>query len=269
MDLFSRHQVEPGSEVDLNAFDPGTTPGASRDEGERALPELNARLGSLVQQLWADQRFALLVILQGMDASGKDGTVRKVFAGVNPLGCRVFSFKRPTPEELGHDFLWRVHARCPRRGEVVVFNRSQYEDVGIVRVHDLVPRKTWSARFDQINDFERLLHASGTRILKFFLHISREEQKERLLERIHDPLKAWKMELGDIEERAHWPAYMKAYSEAISRCSTRQAPWFVVPADKKWYRNLIVSQAIIHELESLNLRPPAPHFDPASVHVPD
>lgn len=269
MDLFSRHRIEPGSDIHLDDLDPGTTPGASRDEGERALPELNTRLGSLVQQLWADQRFSLLVILQGMDASGKDGTVRKVFAGVNPLGCRVFSFKRPTPEELGHDFLWRVHARCPRRGEVVVFNRSHYEDVGIVRVHDLVPKKTWSARFDQINDFERLLHASGTRILKFFLHISRAEQKERLLERIHDPLKAWKMELGDIEERAHWSAYMKAYSEAISRCSTRQAPWFVVPADKKWYRNLVVSQAIIHELESLDLRPPPPHFDPASVQVPD
>ncbi|MFZ2874934.1 MAG: polyphosphate kinase 2 family protein [Phycisphaerales bacterium] len=269
MDLFSRHRVGPGSEVNLDEVDPGTTPGAPRDEGEQTLPELSARLGSLVQQLRADQRYALLVILQGMDASGKDGTVRKVFAGVNPLGCRVFSFKRPTPEELGHDFLWRVHARCPRRGETVVFNRSHYEDVGIVRVHDLVPKKTWSARFDQINDFESLLHASGTRILKFFLHISRAEQKERLLERIHDPLKAWKMELGDIEERAHWPAYMKAYSEAISRCSTRHAPWYVVPADKKWYRNLVVAQAIIRELESLDLRLPPPHFDPASVQVPD
>jgi PPK2 family polyphosphate:nucleotide phosphotransferase len=197
-----------------------------------------------------------LIVLQAMDAGGKDGTIRHVFEGVNPSGVRVTSFKAPTPEELDHDYLWRVHKEVPGKGEMVIFNRSHYEDVLVVRVHNYVPPEVWKKRFDQINEFERTLAESGTTILKFYLHIDPDEQKERLQDRLDDPTKRWKFRLGDLEERKLWGDYMEAFEDVLSKTSTDYAPWYIVPANRKWFRDLVVSSVLVDTLEGLKMKYP-------------
>jgi PPK2 family polyphosphate:nucleotide phosphotransferase len=261
MSLTKRFRVKPGGKVDLADFDPGSTPGFHHKEAGERLQELNGRLEVLQEALWAEHRHQVLVVLQGMDTSGKDGTIRHVFEGVNPLGVRVAAFKAPTEEELDHDFLWRVHARVPARGEMVIFNRSHYEDVLVARVQKLVPPEVWRQRYKQINDFERLLAGTGTTVLKFFLHISKDEQKERLQARLDDPRKQWKFRKGDLVDRALWDEYMAAYEEALSRTSQKHAPWYIVPADKKWYRNLVVATVLVKALEDLKIQIPEAEED--------
>jgi len=202
-----------------------------------------------------------------MDTSGKDGVIRHVFEGVNPQGVRVAGFKKPTPQELDHDFLWRVHQQAPGRGEVVIFNRSHYEEVLVVRVHQMAPEEVWSKRYDHINDFERLLADEGTIILKFLLYIDPEEQKDRLQSRLDEPNKHWKFNRADLEGRKLWPEYIKAYEDAISMTSTKWAPWYIIPANRKWYRNLVVGTIIVETLEGLNMRYPEPGFDPAEIRI--
>ena len=231
------------------------------------LAELNRRLHLLQERLWAEHRRRVLVVLQGMDTSGKDGTIAHVFEGVNPLGVKVFAWQAPSREELDHDFLWRIHAKVPGAGEMTIFNRSHYEDVLAARVHALVPPAVWKERYSQINDFERLLAESGTTILKFFLHISRDEQKKRLKERLEDPEKRWKFRAEDLADRRHWDDYMAAYNAALRRTSTTWAPWFVVPADKKWYRNLVVASILVKALDKLNLEPQPASVDPHTVTI--
>ncbi len=253
-----RGKVAPDEEIDLDEV-PTTPPesGAPSEAKARAqTARATARLDRLQERFYADHRHALLVVLQGMDASGKDGTIRKVFEGVNPQGVRVACFKQPTPEELAHDYLWRVHAALPGKGEIAIFNRSHYEDVLVVRVHKLVPKERLRDRFEQINDFERELVEEGTTILKFYLHISPEEQIRRLADRLKDPSKHWKFSATDLKERALWSKYRKAYEDVLRRTSTAAAPWFVVPSDAKWYRDWLVSREIVRTLEGLDLRRP-------------
>ena len=232
-----------------------------KKSGKRKLKENRARLVELQRVLYAESKRSLLVILQAMDAGGKDGTIRHVFGSVNPQGCRVTSFKAPTSEELDHDFLWRVHKVTPKKGEIGIFNRSHYEDVLIVRVHGMVPKSVWQERYDHINAFERLLAANDTIILKFFLHISEEEQKERFQERLDRPEKNWKANPKDFEERKYWQDYMAAYQEAIERCSQKWAPWFIIPANRKWFRNVAISEIVLETLEKLELSFPEPEYD--------
>ncbi|MEA2337404.1 MAG: hypothetical protein QOE82_1411 [Thermoanaerobaculia bacterium] len=241
----------------MEDLDPDATPLCDeKAEGKEKSARLQERLGELQELLFAEHRHKILVILQGMDTSGKDGTVRHVMSGVSPSGVRVVSFKKPTAEELEHDFLWRVHAKTPGTGEIAVFNRSHYEDVLVVRVHDLVGEKVWRKRYNQINAFEEALIAGGTTILKFFLNISKSEQRKRLQERIDDPKKRWKFQHGDIEERALWDKYMKAYEDMLEKTSTKRAPWYAIPSDAKWYRNLAVGAVIVEALESLGMEYP-------------
>jgi PPK2 family polyphosphate:nucleotide phosphotransferase len=258
-----QHRVKPGSKVRLSDIDPGSTPGfkGDRKAAPERLLELTGRLEALQEALWAEHRHKVLVVLQGMDTSGKDGTISHVFEGVNPLGVRAISFKAPSQEELDHDFLWRVHAKVPARGEMVIFNRSHYEDVLAARVHKLAPPEVWKQRYHQINDFELLLAETDTTILKFFLHISKEEQRARLQARIDDPRKGWKFRKGDLVDRALWDEYMAAYEAALSRTSQKHAPWYIVPADKKWYRNLVVATVLVKALEDLKIRLPEPEED--------
>lgn len=269
IDLTREFIVQPGTKVKLDRIDPAGSAGFSDKAEANGLLEKNQqRLEELRYLLFAESRAALLVVLQGLDASGKDGVVRQVMSGVSPQSCRVTTFRVPTAEELAHDFLWRVHRAVPARGEIGIFNRSHYEDVLVVRVHNLVPEKQWRGRYDEINDFERMLARNGTHILKFFLHISKDEQKRRLEQRLADPAKNWKMSLGDLREREHWDDYQRAYEEALSRCSTDWAPWFVIPSDRKWFRNLAISEIIVEKLESLGMRFPKPDFDPTAVRIP-
>jgi PPK2 family polyphosphate:nucleotide phosphotransferase len=250
--------VRPGKRVHLEDIDPGDTrlvPGGKAEAKSKTLA-IQERLAELQELLFAEHERKVLLVLQGMDTSGKDGTIRHVMGGFNPQGTRVASFGRPTAEELDHDYLWRVHRQVPAKGEVVVFNRSHYEDVLIVRVHDLVPKAVWRKRYDQINAFEEMLVESGTIILKFFLHISRDEQRARLQARIDDPTKRWKFQHGDLEERKLWDDYQRAYEDALSKTSTECAPWYVVPADQKWYRNYVVGSIVVDALEKLDLRYP-------------
>jgi PPK2 family polyphosphate:nucleotide phosphotransferase len=241
-------KVAPGKKVRLADYDPDANGGMSKEEGLIRLGKLTAELGELQEELYAAGQHSLLMILQGIDTSGKDGTIRTVLVDVNPQGCRVESFKAPTEEELAHDFLWRAHRVTPRRGMIGVFNRSHYEDVLVVRVHDLVPDKVWKARYDQINAFESILAANNTIILKFYLHISKQEQEQRLLEREQDVTKAWKLSAGDWREREHWDDYIAAYHDVLQRCSTDTAPWYIVPANRKWYRNLAVAEVLVETL---------------------
>jgi len=257
---FARYRVAPGHDVSLDDYDPDDT-SLFPDGKKAAAPVLEAtqeRLADLQELLFAERKHALLVILQGMDTSGKDGTVRHVMGGFNTAGVRVIAFKRPSDTELAHDFLWRVHANAPERGGVAVFNRSHYEDVLVVRVHDLVPHDVWRRRYDQINDFERMLTENGTIVVKFFLHISKEEQRQRLQKRIDDPSKRWKFQHGDIEERKLWHEYRKAYEDALSKTSTEWAPWWIVPADAKWYRNYLVGEVLAKTLGDLDMKYPQP-----------
>jgi PPK2 family polyphosphate:nucleotide phosphotransferase len=252
--------VAPGTTVKLKDWDPDATTGSDggKDEAADQLARLTRRLDELQGVLFAEHRHKLLVILQGMDTAGKDGTIRRVFEGVNPQGVRIVSFKRPTLPELDHDYLWRAHREVPGRGEITVFNRSYYEDVLIVRVHELVPRGTWERRFSQINEFERMLTEEGTTILKFFLHIDQKEQAKRLRQRLEDPSKQWKFDPADLEERKLWDRYMRAYEEAISRTSTEWAPWRIVASNRNWYRNLSVAETLVGALERLDMRYPDP-----------
>jgi PPK2 family polyphosphate:nucleotide phosphotransferase len=241
--------VEPGTRVNLSKIDPAADGGLSKKQGVQRTAELADQLADLQQELYAASVHSVLVVLQGMDTSGKDGAIRKVFSGVNPQGCQVTSFKAPNDVELDHDYLWRIHRRVPATGMIGVFNRSHYEDVLIVRVHDLVPRRVWKQRYDQINDFERLLVENHTIVCKFFLHISKEEQEQRLLARERDVEKAYKLSPDDWKERDRWDDYMAAYEDALRRCSTPEAPWTIVPADRKWYRNLAIAEALVGRLE--------------------
>jgi PPK2 family polyphosphate:nucleotide phosphotransferase len=253
--------VRPGAVLHLDRMDPNDTVGfdGKKDDGERVLEKLRDRLRELQELLYAEGRHAILVVLQGMDTAGKDGTIRRVFDGVNPQGVRVASFKQPSADELDHDFLWRVHEKVPVRGEMVLFNRSHYEDVLVTRVHRLIQRSVWERRYREINEFERTLAEEGTTILKFFLHISRREQKRRLEERLDDPTKHWKFREADLLERRRWAAYQQAYQETLRRTSTPWAPWYVVPSDRKWFRDLVVCARIVRVLEGLGMRyPPLP-----------
>lgn len=231
------------------------------DEIERKIEKATKRLGELQQVLYADGKHAVLIVLQGRDASGKDGVVRTVFDACNPQGVRVNSFKVPSATELAHDFLWRVHQVVPERGMIGIFNRSHYEDVLVVRVHDLVPKDIWSKRYDQINEFERILTENGVVILKFFLHISRDEQTKRLIERIEDPTKNWKFKAGDLDERKLWDKYNAAYKDALRKCSTEWAPWYVVPANKNKARNYLIAKRIVATLDGLGLEYPVAKTD--------
>jgi len=255
--------VKPGASLSLADRDPRDTAGApgAKKETKSLLEDLGAELAGLQERLYAESKQALLVILQAIDAGGKDGTVEHVFRGVNPQGVRVTSFKQPSPEELAHDFLWRVHANVPPHGYLGIFNRSHYEDVLIVRVHDLVPESVWRPRYGHINHFESLLHDAGIRVVKLFLHISREEQADRLRARLADPTKRWKFNPGDLAERARWDAYQAAFEEAIQRTSSEHAPWYVIPADRKWFRNWAVSRIVIETLEDMDPRFPEPAAD--------
>jgi PPK2 family polyphosphate:nucleotide phosphotransferase len=243
------HPIEPGRKVKLREIDPGSTGGLNKEKGAAEFAKLAGRLEELQEQLFAAREHALFVVLQGMDTSGKDGAIRKVLSHVSPQGCRVETFKVPTEEELAHDFLWRVHKVTPRRGMVAVFNRSHYEDVVVVRVHGLVAKEVWKARYSQINHFEEMLARNRTLIVKLFLHISNEEQEERLLAREQDPVKAWKLNAGDWKERELWDEYQEAYEDALSRCSTEAAPWHVIPANHKWFRDVAVAEALVAAME--------------------
>ncbi len=255
--LRERLRVKPGSEVSLGHFDPSETYGREREPAELELAEGLARLGELQDRMWAEARRAVLVILQGIDAAGKDGTIRHVMSAFNPMGCPVTSFKVPTDEERGHDYLWRVHRRTPAKGEIGIFNRSHYEDVLVVRVHELVSRETWSRRYDQINAWERTLVEEGTTIVKFFLAIDQDEQRERLRDRVEDPAKRWKFRRADLDERALWDSYRRAFEDALGRCSTEWAPWYLVPSNRKWFRNLAVADILADVIDDL-----APAYPP-------
>ena len=256
--------VIPGTAADLASRDPRSRRGFEGDktEGKAALRPLNARLGELQTRLWAESEGKLLVVLQAMDTGGKDGTIRHVFRGVNPQGVRVWGFGAPSERELGHDYLWRVHRRTPENGEITIFNRSHYEDVLVVRVKGLAPEETWRKRFGHIVGFERLLVDEGTTVVKLFLHISKEEQRDRLQARLAESDKRWKFNVADLDDRKLWDDYIAAYEEALTLTSTEHAPWHVIPADRKWYRNLVVSSVLIQTLEELDPRyPPEPDLD--------
>jgi len=249
-----RWLVPPGKEVSLGDMDPASTDGAPGGKAKTlaALPKLHEEQLALQARLWAEGRRSLLVVLQGMDASGKDGAISHVFRGVNPQATRAVAFKEPSSSELAHDFLWRVHRQTPAAGETAIFNRSHYEDVLIARVHKLVPAKVWKTRYRAINEFERALTGAGTTIVKLFLHISQEEQLERFRARLDDPTKRWKFNTGDLDERKLWDEYMRAYEDALSKTSTDYAPWSVIPANHKWYRNWAISRILIDTLRDMN-----------------
>lgn len=252
--------VEPGKDLDLAAHDPDSKAGfdGGKKEGKTALQDLRKRLAELQERLWAESSRALLVVIQAIDTGGKDGTIRHVFTGVNPQGVHVRSFGVPSEEEMAHDYLWRVHAETPERGAITIFNRSHYEDVLVVRVHDLVPRERWSRRYRHIREFERMLSDEGTHMVKLFLNISKDEQKERLQARLDEPGKSWKFRAGDLKDREAWDDYQMAFQEALQETSTPHAPWYVVPANRKWYRNLVVSSILIATLEDMDPRYPDP-----------
>ncbi len=253
------YTVKPNQAVSLKDIDPNNTGQVTgKKEAKKQLKQNIERMAELQNVLYAEGKHALLIVLQAMDAGGKDGTIRSIMSGVNPQGVRVASFKKPTEEELTHDFLWRIHQETPRRGMIRIFNRSHYEDVLVVRVHNLVQEAVWQKRYEQINNFEKLLTENGVTILKFYLHISPEEQKERLLARLEQPHKRWKFNPGDLKERALWGDYMQAFETAFQQCSPDNAPWHIVPANNKWYRNLIISEKIVETLENLNMAYPQP-----------
>jgi PPK2 family polyphosphate:nucleotide phosphotransferase len=265
-ELAERFVVTPGKRLELTRRDPEDTAGVrGKAHYEPVLQRNIQQLLNLQSLLAASNKYAVLVVLQAMDTGGKDGTIRHVMTGLNPAACRVTAFKAPTEEELRHDFLWRVHKPEPRHGEIGIFNRSHYEDVVTVRVHHQVPKSVWSARYSQINDFEKILYKNNTIILKFFLHISKDEQARRLAERIEDPRKNWKLSTADLTERAYWDEYIAAYEDALTQCSTERAPWYVIPANKKWFRNLAVSQILVDTMSALKLKYPEPSFDVAQL----
>lgn len=264
-------RVGPGTRPDLTAIDPRDTPGfdGDKDASRDRLDELRDELTDFQERLWAEKRQALLIVLQALDAGGKDGLIRKVITAFNPQGTRVTSFGVPTEDELAHDYLWRIHAATPGKGRIGVFNRSAYEDVLVVRVNELVPREVWEPRYEQINAFEAVLAASGTRIVKFFLHISRDEQKERFEARLADPTKHWKWSSADLETRARWNDFQAAYTDAIERCSTDIAPWYIVPADRKWYRDLAVAEILAETAREMDPQWPVADEDLSAITIPN
>lgn len=254
------YKVEPGTRVRLSEWDPNDKSGFDGDKetAEKETAKFLDQLDDLQELLYAEHKHKVLIVLQAMDTGGKDGVIRHVFRGVNPQGVRVASFKAPTQPELDHDFLWRIHAQTPGRGEIVIFNRSHYEDVLVVRVHHLVPDKVWRRRYDAINNFEKNLADEGTTILKFYLNIDQEEQKRRLQDRLDDPTKHWKFNPDDLSERKLWADYMRAYEDVLSETSRPWAPWYIVPANRKWYRNVVLSRVIVETLKALKMAyPPA------------
>ena len=253
-----RYRLTPGKPVALADFDPAETRlvRGGKDSAVKKSASILVRLNQQQELLYAGRQHKLLIVLQGMDTSGKDGTITHVMGGFNPQGVRVISYKRPSEVELDHDYLWRVHAQVPAKGEIVIFNRSQYEDVLVVRVHNLVPEAEWQRRYAQINEFERMLVENGTTILKFFLHISSDEQKKRLEKRVEDPTRRWKFQHGDLTERKLWPQYMEAYEAALETTTTKWAPWYVVPSISKWYRNYIIGSVVANTLEKMDMKYP-------------
>jgi PPK2 family polyphosphate:nucleotide phosphotransferase len=262
-----KYRIEPDSKIDLSKWDPEDSSefDGNKEEGRAALANLNGKLAELQEILYAEHRHKVLIVLQAMDTGGKDGAIRHVFNGINPQGVRVASFKVPSAIEMDHDYLWRIHQQTPGKGEMVIFNRSHYEDVLVVRVHKLVPEKVWKRRYEQINNFEKLLAEEGTTILKFYLHISSKEQKERLRARLEDPTKHWKFDPNDLKERQLWKEYMRAYEDALEKTSTKYAPWYIVPANKKWYRDLVMASVILGTLKDLNMEYPQPKYDVGSI----
>jgi len=262
-----KYRIISGTKVDLSKWDPNDKSifPMGKKVGKEHLKQLNHELETLQELLFAEGKHKVLIVLQAMDTGGKDGTIRHVFEGVNPQGVKVASFKAPTREELAHDYLWRVHKHTPGKGEIVIFNRSHYEDVLVVRVHDLVPKEVWSKRYEHIAAFEKILADEGTTILKFYLHIDQDEQKERLQARLDEPEKNWKFSLGDLEERKLWDQYTTAFENALEKTSTEASPWYVIPANRKWYRNLVISSIIIEKLKSLNMSFPEAEDDLSGV----
>ena len=253
------YRVPVKGKIKLKDYDPNDSRlfDGNKKDSKEALLKLNTELATLQEQLYAEGKHRLLIVLQAMDTGGKDGVIRAVFEGVNPQGVKVASFKVPTPVELSHDYLWRVHQQTPGKGEMVIFNRSHYEDVLVVRVHQLVPEEVWSRRYQHIREFERLLADEGTTVLKFYLHIDLQEQAQRFLARVEDPTKQWKFNPGDLDERDRWEEYMKAYEDMLNQTSTDWAPWYIIPANKKWYRNWLISKIVIKTLKDLDMRYPA------------
>ena len=266
MDCREKFVVEPGKKVRLSDIDPSFS--GKHESHEEALPEIQKhvqRMAELQYLLYADGGQSLLIVLQALDAAGKDGTIRHLFTGMNPQGTSVFGFKQPSAVEAAHDFLWRAHSRTPGNGEVVIFNRSHYEDVLVVRVHKLAPRAVWSKRYDLINDFENMLQQNGTRILKFFLHISPEVQLARFKRRLDDPSRNWKISENDYSERELWPQYVEAYEDAMALTSTKHAPWYLIPANHKWFRDLAISQIIVDTMDEMGLKLPPTRVDLAGI----
>jgi PPK2 family polyphosphate:nucleotide phosphotransferase len=261
---------KPSSSVKLHEYDPDEHGDlADKEAAQQETLKYQAHIEAWQEKLFAEGKQSLLIVLQAMDTGGKDGVIKKVFEGINPQGVRVTAFKAPTPEELAHDFLWRIHQHVPPKGYIGIFNRSHYEDVLVVRVNAIVPKKVWEKRYDHINEFERLLAENGTRILKFYLHISKAEQKERLQARLDDPQKHWKFSAGDLPVRERWDDYMAAYEDALTRCNTDYAPWQIVPANRKWYRDLVVAKAIAETLEDMQPEYPAPEPGLDKIVIPD
>jgi PPK2 family polyphosphate:nucleotide phosphotransferase len=259
-----RYRIKPDQKVKMNDFDPDDRSGWDRgkESGEARLVELRQDLDQLQELLYAENKHKILIVLQAMDTAGKDGTIRSVFEGVNPQGVRVTSFKVPSASEAAHDYMWRIHAAAPENGQIMVFNRSHYENLLVVRVHNLVPEEVWKKRYQHINDFEHMLADEGTTIIKFFLNIDLKTQKERLLERVEDPKKQWKLSASDLPERKLWPAYMQAFEDVLSKTSTEWAPWYIVPANHNWYRNLVVASVIVDTLKNLK-----PKFPPTTADI--
>jgi PPK2 family polyphosphate:nucleotide phosphotransferase len=264
-DLAQELVVRPGSRCKLSSIDPAATHGITKKAADARLAKNLERLSVLQYLLYAEANRSLLVVLQGIDAGGKDGTIRHVMSGLNPQGVEVTSFKVPEGEETRHDYLWRIHKAVPERGKIGIFNRSHYEDVLVARVHNLVPKPQWSRRYGQINEFERMLSENKVRILKFLLYISKDEQAKRFRERIDDKEKNWKFSPADIKEREYWDQYITAYQDMLHKCSTEDAPWYVIPANHKWFRNLAVSEIVRETLEAMDLKYPKPVADLSSI----
>jgi PPK2 family polyphosphate:nucleotide phosphotransferase len=262
VDYNEEFRIHPGSDVKLKKIDPSFT-GKFKDkeDAEEQIKKNLKRIAELQELLYAEHKQSVLIVLQGMDTSGKDGTIKSIGGAMNPQGCRVACFKAPSKDELAHDFLWRVHSQTPAKGEVTIFNRSHYEDVVAVRVEKLAPKEVWEKRYDIINNFESALTENGTHVLKFFLHIDEEEQLKRLMERIADDEKQWKLSTSDFTAREKWDEYQKAWEDALRECSTKKAPWYVIPANHKWFRNLAISQITVDYLEALNMQLPKPQVD--------
>ncbi len=265
----SKYRVKPGSKVKLSDWDPNDDGDLDKDEAREETAGLNQRLEALQELLYAEDKNKVLAVLQATDTGGKDGTIRHVFDTLNPAGVKVASFKKPTSQELSHDYLWRVHAHAPANGQITIFNRSHYEDVLVVRVHNYVPESVWSKRYRHIREWEQMLADEGTSIVKFYLHISRAEQKERLQARLDTPEKNWKFAKGDLDEREHWDDYQEAFTAMLEETSTKDAPWFVIPANRKWFRNRLISQILVDTLEDLDMSYPPPEEGILDLVIPD